>query len=415
MKIPMLPALVASILAVDLAAVGLAQDVSAVTFNTNFEGASLGRIETLGPAHFRCHVAGQHDERGRNRQASWYCFRMDGVQGRDITLTLTDLVGEYNDKPGACPMSADTIPVFSYDGENWQHFAALRWDDEAKEATLNFRPERDTIWIAHVPPYTTSRLQRLLSDANRHPHALVQVIGRSVQARDLRLVTVTHPQVPDAQKKTVWLIARQHAWETGTSFVMEGALRFLVSDDPRAVRLRDLVVFQLVPTMDPDGCANGQVRFNANGYDVNRHWDEVDLRHKEFLERLPEIWYGKKTILAWLDAGRPIDLMVNLHNTESTEFLETQADDVSSRSKLERLFDLLVAQSSFDPSQKPRITTGSDHTTTSLWKERRIPVLLMEQRIGLSQKLGRRPTVEDRLAFGKQLIAAMAEVVLSAP
>jgi hypothetical protein len=47
-----------------------------------------------------------------------------------------------------------------------------------------------------------------------------------------------------------------------------------------------------------------------------------------------------------------------------------------------------------------------------LWKERKVPVLLMEQRIGTSQKLGRRPTMEDRLDFGKQLITVMAETVL---
>jgi hypothetical protein len=33
--------------------------------------------------------------------ANWYYFRTDGVRGRDITVILTDVVGEYNDKPGA--------------------------------------------------------------------------------------------------------------------------------------------------------------------------------------------------------------------------------------------------------------------------------------------------------------------------
>src|SRR5688500_1089969 len=78
-------------------------DSSPVTFNTHFEGGSLGRVEKLSPTEFRCHVEGQHDERGRNHQASWYYFRMDNVRGRDLTVTLTDFVGEYNDKPGACP------------------------------------------------------------------------------------------------------------------------------------------------------------------------------------------------------------------------------------------------------------------------------------------------------------------------
>ena len=65
---------------------------------------------------------------------------MEGVAGLDLSLTLTDLVGEYDGKPGACPMNADTIPVFSDDGENWRHFPSMSWDEPRKEATLTFRP-----------------------------------------------------------------------------------------------------------------------------------------------------------------------------------------------------------------------------------------------------------------------------------
>ena len=58
-----------------------------ITFNLNFEGSSLGKIERLSDTEFRCHVLGQQDERGRNRQATWYYFRMDGGRGKDVTLT----------------------------------------------------------------------------------------------------------------------------------------------------------------------------------------------------------------------------------------------------------------------------------------------------------------------------------------
>ena len=40
-------------------------------------------IEKQSETVFRVHVRGQQDERGRNRAATWYCFRMDHVQGRD--------------------------------------------------------------------------------------------------------------------------------------------------------------------------------------------------------------------------------------------------------------------------------------------------------------------------------------------
>ncbi|HEX4792872.1 MAG TPA: M14-type cytosolic carboxypeptidase [Humisphaera sp.] len=91
-----------------------------ITFNTNFEDASVGQIEKIDDATFRCHVAGQSDERGRNRQANWYYFRMDHVKGRSLVITLTDFVGEYNDTPGAVAMNANIRPVFSDDGHTWK-------------------------------------------------------------------------------------------------------------------------------------------------------------------------------------------------------------------------------------------------------------------------------------------------------
>jgi hypothetical protein len=42
----------------------------------------------------------------------------------------------------------------------------------------------------------------------------------------------------EGDKKVVWVMARQHAWETGTSWVMDGALRFLASNEPRAAEAK---------------------------------------------------------------------------------------------------------------------------------------------------------------------------------
>ena len=123
---------------------------------------------------FRCHVLGQEDQRGRNRQATWYYFRMDHVAGKAITVTLTDFIGEYHDRPGVSPMGPDIVPVFSNDGHSWQHFPSVEFDEQKKETTLRFRPERDTIWISHVPPYTPGDLSRLLGELRDSPAAAVR-------------------------------------------------------------------------------------------------------------------------------------------------------------------------------------------------------------------------------------------------
>jgi len=230
-----------------------------------------------------------------------------------------------------------------------------------------------------------------------------------VQGRDLFLITVTDFQRADGEKKTVWLQARQHAWECGTSYVAEGALRFAVSDVPAAQRLRENNICIFTPMVAVDGCATGLPRFNVHGYDPNRHWDEVNLRDKRYLEFMPEVWYFKKAILNHVARGGRIDLMLNMHNTETGEYIATQATDMNSLTKMNVLYDRLLSATSFDPAppQRLRASEPASGTTNWLYQEARIPVMLMEQRIGFSAKLNRWPTVQDRLEFGPVLLLGM--------
>jgi hypothetical protein len=76
-----------------------------------------------------------------------------------------------------------------------------------------------------------------------------------------------------------------------------------------------------------------------------------------------------------------------------------------------RLYDLLVAQTRFDPSRKLEVRDAATSTTNALSRQHGVPVVLMELRIATSRKLGRRPTVQDRLDFGRELVAAMARAV----
>lgn len=381
-----------------------------VRFNTAFEGASLARVETVSETNFRVYLEGEQDMRGRNRQATWIYFRMDNVRGRDLTITLTGyLPGEYNDKP-APHMNAEAVPVFSHDGEHWQYFPGQEWNAETKEGTVTVHAEGDSLWIATIPPYPHSRLLALLQEIAPQPHVRIESIGRSVHGRDLRMITVTNFATPDTNKKTVWLQSRQHAWESLTSFIEEGAIKFVVSDDPAARALRDQCVFIFTPMLDPDGCATGGVRFNANGYDVNRHWDEVDLRDPEWLRRAPEIWYPKKAVRDVVRSGQRVDLMVNLHNTIG-EYLAGDAPTDADATMLQRFNDLLLAETQFDPHRPMSITPASGRAGAAWWAEYGVPYAIIETRISLGKKMGARPTAEHRLEFGRQLIQAMAKAV----
>jgi hypothetical protein len=190
------------------------------------------------------------------------------------------------------------------------------------------------------------------------PFVRVETIGKSVQGRDLLLITVTDFETPDANKKTIWLQARQHAWEGGTSYVAEGSLRFAVSNATDAKKLRAENVCIFTPMVAVDGCAIGLPRFNIHGYDPNRHWDEVNLRDKRYLDLMPEVWYFKKAILNHVSRGGRIDLMLNMHNTETGEYVATQADDSQSLAKMNVMYERLLTATSFDPSPPQKLRTS---------------------------------------------------------
>ncbi|CAE7246372.1 Agbl5 [Symbiodinium sp. CCMP2592] len=156
-----------------------------------------------------------------------------------------------------------------------------------------------------------------------------QLLHRSLQGRRVDLLTVTAlpgpgmdmmdevdvppPDLPCPQsglplkfpdRPIVFLSARVHPGETPGQFVFLGALRFLLSDDPRAAKLRDRFVFKLVPILNPDGVASGHYRTNSLGLNLNRHYDKPTPKEHEGIwatKRILSHWARQNRLLVYLD------------------------------------------------------------------------------------------------------------------
>src|SRR5262245_34748609 len=129
--------------------------LAAITISTNFEAGNLGRIDKVSETHFRVGSPGDKDQDGRNRQPNWYYFRVAGAPtGREVTLDIVDLPGEYNYKPNRGAITKDTPPLISYDNKTWTHVTTFEYDAAEPKLRLLIKPEKPTFWIAHVAPYT---------------------------------------------------------------------------------------------------------------------------------------------------------------------------------------------------------------------------------------------------------------------
>ena len=80
--------------------------------------------------------------------------------------------------------------------------------------------------------------------------------------------TSTQDQIAD--RKCIIISARVHPGESNSSFIMEGIIEFVLSNEKEARILRDNYVFKIIPILNPDGVIVGNYRTSLSGLDLNR-------------------------------------------------------------------------------------------------------------------------------------------------
>jgi len=218
----------------------------------------------------------------------WFHFRVRGAKGQACRFQITNAGGASY--PGGWE---NYRAVSSHDGEAW-----LRVDTSYADGvlTITHTPETDDVAYAYFAPYTMNRHGELIARCLTSPLAEVVPVGASLDGQNIDLLRIG---APGADKRTCWVIARQHPGETMAEWWMEGFLaRLLNESDPVATALRAKAVFYVVPNMNPDGSRRGHLRTNAAGANLNREWAEPTMA------RSPEVFLiRKKMIETGLDFG----------------------------------------------------------------------------------------------------------------
>ena len=107
-------------------------------------------------------------------------------------------------------------------------------------------------------------------------------------------------------KSGIVLMGRVHCGETVGSYMIQGAIDFLVSNAPGARFLRKNSVIRIVPMLNPDGVRYGSFRTSLLGVDLNRRWSKPSkLLH-------PTIYYAKKMIQVFSEIHE-IKLVCDMH------------------------------------------------------------------------------------------------------
>lgn len=226
--------------------------------------------------------------------AQWFYFRLQGACGTGCTMRIVN-AGDASYPDGW----RDYKAVASYDRQHWFRVPTA-YDNGV--LTISHTPEQDSIYYAYFEPYSFERHLDLLGRVAADERVRVEDLGNTVDGRDLNLVVVGD----ETRANKVWVIARQHPGETMAEWFVEGMLDALLDHaNPHARLLLSQAVFYIVPNMNPDGAARGNLRTNAAGANLNREWVSPSV------ESSPEVFYVRE----------------RLHQTGCSLFLDVHGDE----------------------------------------------------------------------------------------
>ena len=242
---------------------------------------------------------------------NWWFFRLDGADtNKPVVLEVvanqgtvqTDTPGEFRKLPAY--WSLPDQAAFSLDGTNWEHTA--KGHRQGDKSVYQINTSSSTLWLAWGPPFTLKDADQVIRETcNRSPYAKNFVLARTLGGRPVPGVRISEPGATNSPHYGVWINARQHAWESGSSWVARGLIEWLVSDDPDAQSLRRKADITVIPIMDVDSVETGQGGKDQIPHDQNRDWGTTTY--------FPEVGAAKDRLAALMKADR-LDMYLDLHD-----------------------------------------------------------------------------------------------------
>jgi murein tripeptide amidase MpaA len=271
-----------------------------ITISSQFDSGAIEVLRADDPSNLEVQI--RKDNAADITQ--WFHFRIQGAAGVPLTLRFTNAASCAYTK-GWEQYQA----VASHDRQNWQRVDTTY---DGAVMTVRLTPDTNSVYLAYFEPYSWERHLDLIGSAAACEHVLVERLGATLDGRDLDLLRITDDAstVPEAERRKIWLIARQHPGETMAEWFVEGFLeRLFDADDPVARVLLARCVFYVVPNMNPDGSVRGNLRTNAAGANLNREWLEPAMA------RSPEVYLVREHML---QVG--VDLFLDAHGDEALAY-----------------------------------------------------------------------------------------------
>ena len=279
---------------------------NALRFNSKFECGNLNKAIMVSENSYILHL----EKEPGNPCLQWYYFEVRNKSAQSVTFQIVNLgkfESLYNEGMKPLVKSEKEGSLWKRSGCNISYTQNKEDNSYSLTFNYNFTYSEDSVFFAYSYPYTYGDLLSDLDNViNNHSDiARVDKICESLCGNPLYMVTITEDlpryfsfteekyycRISAAQrnllrkrklrsgcknefinKKGIFLSGRVHPGETVSSFMMQGAMEFLLGNSKSAQVLRKHFVFKLIPMLNPDGVRYGNTRVNMLGTDLNRRW-----------------------------------------------------------------------------------------------------------------------------------------------
>lgn len=222
--------------------------------------------------------------------------------------------------------------VYSYDNENWEFFDNNQRLGSLFSFSNNVPFIEDTVYVAYAQPYSYQRVVTHTESMLATPWAMPTAsgdakgilgqtpiafddLGRLVPERDIYGYRITNPATdsPTVPKNKIFLTSGVHSGEVLGNYALEGLLDWLVTDDPRAARLRDTSEFFVYPMLNAAGRFAGTSRATVENpnQDPNGRWHPSQWATHQDIRVAGEAMLADRLSTP----GNVVDAFVDFHST----------------------------------------------------------------------------------------------------
>jgi Zinc carboxypeptidase len=225
-------------------------------------GSQGAKIEATGENHFIITLghAPNHPDWPNKLQ-----FRiLRHAKGNSLKLDVVFLPG-----PKYC--FNEYFQSWSYDGINWNpiQWPLGRYKSPQKDSLTFPVFTEDSVIVGTQVPLSYETLEAMITEWNKSPHVKTQVLGKSLEDRNLYRLVITDANSSHPRKKRwVHWFSQQHPGEHLAQWRMVGIINWLLSKEGADCRRRSIV--HIMPITSPDAPSKGWYRVNAQGIDMNR-------------------------------------------------------------------------------------------------------------------------------------------------